>query len=104
MSRLGCKPWAQFDDVFHDPMTTQEIKKTQHALNVAVDGQWGPDTHAASLEATCPDGAPHAGEWAWDQTSQNLYNGYTDTTAAEAIVKAIFDFWHRMENNRANWH
>ncbi len=104
MSRLGCKPWAQFDDVFHDPQTTQEIKKTQLVLSVAEDGQWGNDTHTASLAAVCPEETPHAGEWAWDQTSQNLYNGFADTTAAEAIVKAIFAFWHQMEDHKDTWH
>ena len=107
VARHGEWPWQQFDDIWHTGPKTfadQGLRNFQKAMGLTPDGVYGPQTHNKLIGAKIPKTHLHAGQWCFDQTSINLYNGYEDQSAATRIVKAIFKFWHCMEDVQQSWH
>lgn len=108
-SRFGVWPWQQFDDVWHTgPKTFSNvaIPALRKKFKMPSGKNYDEELHRHLLVAKVPRGAnhPHAGEWCWDQTSLNLYNGYVDMSLAEGIVRDYFVYWHEMEKYRDRWH
>jgi hypothetical protein len=107
ISRHGEWPWTQFDNIWHTgkgSFSQVGLKNFQKHKGLEVDGIYGEKTHAALLKSRVPADHVHAGEWCFDQTSINLYNGYQDYSAAEKIVKAIFKWWRCAEGVAGSWH
>ncbi len=106
VSRMGLWPWGEFDDVYYEGFSKghknklgkpikgeQGVAGLQRILGIQATGYWGKPTHEASLTLRVPNGLPHEGEFIWDQSAINLYNGFEDLSPAENLVKDIFGWW-----------
>lgn len=99
ISRAGFWPWQEFDDTYSAGFANGNksgggVKDFQKTTGITpATGFYGSATHTALLSARVPAGSPHAGEWVWDQSAINLYNGFVDMTAAQQIVASIFGWW-----------
>lgn len=117
VSRSGNWPWQEFNQQYTNIFALGEKNKVgaakkglggvvrlQNSLGFTGTGVWTEKTHEATLSLTVPQGLPHAGEFIWDQTSINQYNGYEDLTAAQKIVQDIFKWWQYLVTNDPAWH
>jgi len=111
-SRAGFWKWGEFDNIYHEGFAngkgsaknTSGVRGLQKWLGVGVDGQWGPQTHNATLTARVPAKLPHAGEPLWDRHAIALYKGGSEEpvlNTRESIVKDIFNWWEWMVTRTA---
>ncbi len=112
ISRMGYWPWGEFDREYNDRFAhgvgrrraTSGVAGYQASHDLPATGWYGRRTHELLVASRVPAGLPHAGEWAFDQASINLYRGSESYTEAEQIITRYYQWWDMLVRNEPYWH
>lgn len=92
ISRLGLWEWREFDDSYSNAFS-KAVAAFQKKNGITATGYYGKATHQKLIAARVPANLDHAGEYAFDQYSINLYKGHEDLTDAQKIMVDIWRWW-----------